>query len=84
MFLITFCAETIPSFNVILNLMGGTTIALTSAIMPCVFYLCLNAIKNEKKYNTKNVKFQANLVKMWDFIFYLKKLVLKRKLLFAY
>lgn len=55
---VVFVALTVPSFGPILNLMGGTFIALISAIMPCLFYLYLHAadggqngdnIKNGKK-----------------------------------
>ncbi|KAI1719934.1 transmembrane amino acid transporter protein domain-containing protein [Ditylenchus destructor] len=40
---IVFCAETVPSFGPILNLIGGTCVALTSAILPNMFYLFLHA-----------------------------------------
>uniref|UniRef100_A0A915DV16 Amino acid transporter transmembrane domain-containing protein n=1 Tax=Ditylenchus dipsaci TaxID=166011 RepID=A0A915DV16_9BILA len=48
---IVFSAETVPSFGPILNLIGGTTVAFTSAIMPCLFYLYLHA--QEKRVNEK-------------------------------
>jgi vesicular inhibitory amino acid transporter len=43
MLVIVFSAETVPSFGPILNLIGGTGVALTSAIMPCLFNLFLRA-----------------------------------------
>ncbi|KAK0395158.1 hypothetical protein QR680_001145 [Steinernema hermaphroditum] len=41
MFAIVLIAETIPNFGPLLNLVGGSTIALTAIIFPCVFNLCL-------------------------------------------
>uniref|UniRef100_A0A914ENY2 Amino acid transporter transmembrane domain-containing protein n=1 Tax=Acrobeloides nanus TaxID=290746 RepID=A0A914ENY2_9BILA len=43
MAIIVFMAESVPNFGPILNLIGGTTVALTSAIMPCLFSLFLQA-----------------------------------------
>lgn len=53
MTLIVFSAETVPSFGPILNLIGGTGVALTSAILPCTFYLFLNARYGEWNINSK-------------------------------
>uniref|UniRef100_A0AAF5DPH9 Aa_trans domain-containing protein n=1 Tax=Strongyloides stercoralis TaxID=6248 RepID=A0AAF5DPH9_STRER len=54
--IIVFTAETVPNFGPILNLIGGTCVTLTSALMPSFFYLFmetrLKMIKdniNEKK-----------------------------------
>ena len=43
MFLIVISCLTIPDFDPILNFIGGTSVALTSAIMPCLFNLYLHA-----------------------------------------
>lgn len=48
---IVFSAETVPSFGAILNLIGGTGVALTSAIMPCLFNLYLRAESSDKPKN---------------------------------
>lgn len=50
---VVFTAETVPSFGPILNLIGGTMIALSSAIMPCLFYLFLNARFKRKRLTHK-------------------------------
>lgn len=46
---VLFVAQTIPNFGPILSFIGGSTVSLTSFILPCVFYflLCRNA-KYEK------------------------------------
>jgi vesicular inhibitory amino acid transporter len=46
---IVFVAESVPSFEPVLNFFGGSTVALTSVIFPCLFYLYLSA--GEKKAN---------------------------------
>jgi len=43
MFVIVLSALTFPKFGPILNLIGGTCVAMTSAIMPCLFNLYLQA-----------------------------------------
>ncbi|TKR92234.1 hypothetical protein L596_006927 [Steinernema carpocapsae] len=49
MIAILFSAETVPSFGPILNLIGGSAVALTSAIMPCLFNLYLKALDTREK-----------------------------------
>ncbi|CAK5036569.1 unnamed protein product [Meloidogyne enterolobii] len=46
---IVFVAESVPSFGPVLDFFGGSTVALTSVIFPCLFYLFLAA--GEKKAN---------------------------------
>ena len=43
MLTIVIAALTFPKFGPILNLIGGTCVAMTSAIMPCLFNLYLQA-----------------------------------------
>uniref|UniRef100_A0AC34FNN6 Amino acid transporter transmembrane domain-containing protein n=1 Tax=Panagrolaimus sp. ES5 TaxID=591445 RepID=A0AC34FNN6_9BILA len=43
MFVIVLSCLLIPDFDPILNFIGGTSVALTSAIMPCLFNLYLHA-----------------------------------------
>lgn len=38
---IIFTGLTVPKFGKILNLVGGSTVALTTFIMPPIFYICL-------------------------------------------
>ncbi len=45
--IVVFMAETLPSFGVVLDLIGGSTVTLTSIVFPCLFYLYLAA--GEKK-----------------------------------
>uniref|UniRef100_A0A915CPS8 Amino acid transporter transmembrane domain-containing protein n=1 Tax=Ditylenchus dipsaci TaxID=166011 RepID=A0A915CPS8_9BILA len=47
MVLCVFVAETIPNFGSVLDLIGGSTVTLTSFTFPCLFYLFLSA--GEKK-----------------------------------
>ncbi|VDK18365.1 unnamed protein product [Anisakis simplex] len=50
---IVFTAESIPKFGPILNVIGGTTVALTSAILPALYNLYLKALTIDtvtKKY----------------------------------
>lgn len=39
--LVLFIAQSIPNFGPILSFIGGSAIALTSFILPCVFYVLL-------------------------------------------
>jgi hypothetical protein len=52
-------AETVPKFGPMLNLVGASTMTLTSAFFPAVFYLYLTAreVKAEQKsgYPDKNL-----------------------------
>ncbi|WKY08808.1 hypothetical protein Q1695_001749 [Nippostrongylus brasiliensis] len=47
MIAVAFVAETIPNFGPLLDLFGGSTLTLTSVILPCLFYLYLNARKTK-------------------------------------
>lgn len=49
--LVLFVAQSVPNFGPILSFIGGSTVSLSSFILPCVFYvlLCRNPIYN--KYN---------------------------------
>ncbi|KAK6753934.1 hypothetical protein RB195_013118 [Necator americanus] len=40
---VVFVAESIPNFGPLLDLFGGSTLTLTSVILPCLFFLFLNA-----------------------------------------
>lgn len=54
MILIVFSAETVPSFDSVLNLIGGSGVALTSAILPCIFIMFFKA-RYSKANNTLNI-----------------------------
>lgn len=57
MICVVFIAETIPKFGPILNVIGGTAVALTSAVMPSLYNLYLRASlfqESEKKYKRPN------------------------------
>uniref|UniRef100_A0A915CZ94 Amino acid transporter transmembrane domain-containing protein n=1 Tax=Ditylenchus dipsaci TaxID=166011 RepID=A0A915CZ94_9BILA len=47
--LVVFTAESIPSFGAVLNLIGGSTVTMTSAVFPCLFYLYLSAGEKKSK-----------------------------------
>lgn len=40
---VTIFALSVPSFGPLLNLIGGTTVAMTSGVLPCLFNMCLRA-----------------------------------------
>lgn len=46
---IVFVAESVPSFGPVLDFFGGSTVALTSVIFPCLFYLFLAAGEKKSK-----------------------------------
>uniref|UniRef100_A0A0M3IMI7 Aa_trans domain-containing protein n=1 Tax=Ascaris lumbricoides TaxID=6252 RepID=A0A0M3IMI7_ASCLU len=53
MLAVVLTAESVPKFGPILNVIGGTTVALTSAILPSLYNLYLNALtvdSTSKKY----------------------------------
>ncbi|MFH4980548.1 hypothetical protein AB6A40_007257 [Gnathostoma spinigerum] len=57
MLVVVFTAETVPNFGPILNIIGGTCVALTSAIMPSLYNLYLRAAvfnESDKKYRRPN------------------------------
>jgi hypothetical protein len=49
-------AETVPTFGPLLQLIGGSTLTLTSICFPCLFYLYLSAIDDSEKPNTQQVQ----------------------------
>ncbi|KAI6194266.1 Aa-trans domain-containing protein [Aphelenchoides besseyi] len=46
LFAVVFTSLSFPSFGIVLNLIGGTTVALTSAVFPCIFNLSLRATEH--------------------------------------
>ncbi|KAK6013993.1 hypothetical protein OSTOST_20662 [Ostertagia ostertagi] len=55
MLAVAFVAESIPNFGPLLDLFGGSTLTLTSVILPCLFYLYLNArLEKEKDIGEKD------------------------------
>ncbi|EYC29944.1 hypothetical protein Y032_0005g2352 [Ancylostoma ceylanicum] len=53
MIAVVFVAETIPNFGPLLDLFGGSTLTLTSVILPCLFYLYLNARQTKEREEGK-------------------------------
>jgi nitrate/nitrite transporter NarK len=51
MFFVAVAALSVPNFGPLLDLVGGSTLTLTSIVFPCVFYLYLMA--NDRKSNEK-------------------------------
>ncbi|EJW73387.1 hypothetical protein WUBG_15708, partial [Wuchereria bancrofti] len=49
---ILFVAETVPKFGPILNVIGGSTVALTSAMLPLIYNNYLNASIHDPITNT--------------------------------
>lgn len=50
---VVFVAESVPTFGPLLDLVGGSTLTLTSVIMPCLFYIYLNAYKRKEEITGK-------------------------------
>ncbi|CAI4226752.1 unnamed protein product [Auanema sp. JU1783] len=45
---VVFVAESVPTFGPLLDLVGGSTLTLTSVILPCLFYLYLSAARTKE------------------------------------
>jgi hypothetical protein len=59
---VVFAAESVPTFGPLLDLIGGSTLALTSIVFPCVFFLYL--VANDKKSGEKqNSVYQQATIK---------------------
>jgi amino acid permease len=41
--LVVLVAETVPTFGPVVDVIGGTAVTATSIVLPCLFYLYLNA-----------------------------------------
>uniref|UniRef100_A0A1I7T4M3 Aa_trans domain-containing protein n=1 Tax=Caenorhabditis tropicalis TaxID=1561998 RepID=A0A1I7T4M3_9PELO len=50
---VVFVAESVPTFGPLLDLVGGSTLTLTSVILPCLFYIYLNAYKKKEEITGK-------------------------------
>jgi vesicular inhibitory amino acid transporter len=48
---VVFVAESVPTFGPVLDLVGGSTLTLTSLVFPCIFYLYISA--GDKKASEK-------------------------------
>uniref|UniRef100_A0A7E4VHV6 Aa_trans domain-containing protein n=1 Tax=Panagrellus redivivus TaxID=6233 RepID=A0A7E4VHV6_PANRE len=46
---VAFVAESVPTFGPLLDLLGGTTLTLTSILLPVLFYMYLHALENKVK-----------------------------------
>lgn len=53
-FIVLLIAYTIPHFDKIMNLIGGSTMTLLTFIFPPLFYICLNYDDNDKKLHPCN------------------------------
>ncbi|VDN00620.1 unnamed protein product, partial [Onchocerca ochengi] len=52
---VLFVAETVPKFGPILNVIGGSTAALTSAILPLLYNNYLNASSTATKFKKQAI-----------------------------
>ncbi|TKR87055.1 hypothetical protein L596_011525 [Steinernema carpocapsae] len=50
---VVFVAESLPTFGPLLNLMGGSTVTLTSIVFPCLFYMCIVVAEKKAEYCKK-------------------------------
>ncbi|CAI5450174.1 unnamed protein product [Caenorhabditis angaria] len=46
---VVFVAESVPTFGPLLDLVGGSTLTLTSVILPCLFFLYLEAHRKKEE-----------------------------------
>uniref|UniRef100_A0A1I7XV05 Aa_trans domain-containing protein n=1 Tax=Heterorhabditis bacteriophora TaxID=37862 RepID=A0A1I7XV05_HETBA len=46
---VVFVAESLPTFGPLLDLVGGSTLTLTSIILPCLFYMYLSAARTKEE-----------------------------------
>lgn len=66
LFVVFFVAQTLPYFEPMIGLIGGSTIAFSSIIFPCLFYLYLTADENCQRNNstiqiiTNKISFDEN------------------------
>ncbi|TKR87045.1 hypothetical protein L596_011518 [Steinernema carpocapsae] len=51
---VVFVAESVPVFGPLLDLMGGSTLTLTSLVFPCLFYMYLLTSEKKRKEGVKN------------------------------
>jgi len=54
MLAVVFVAESVPTFGPLLQLIGGSTLTLTSICFPSLFYLYLSAMKEPEKPSTQD------------------------------
>ncbi|KAF7635251.1 Aa_trans domain-containing protein [Meloidogyne graminicola] len=73
MIILVFVALTVPSFGPILNLMGGTCVALISAVMPCLFYLYLHALEDNPKLEKDIKRLPNNILQTVTFYDVIKR-----------
>ncbi|GMT36283.1 hypothetical protein PFISCL1PPCAC_27580 [Pristionchus fissidentatus] len=69
---VVFVAESIPSFGPLLDLVGGSTLTLSSIVFPCIFFVFVNARK-KKMIETGN---DAGPASFSDVMKYNKKWIL--------
>jgi len=48
---VVFVAESLPTFGPLLDLVGGSTLTLTSVVFPCLFYIYLAAARKDAEGN---------------------------------
>lgn len=63
MIAVVFAAESVPNFGPLLDLVGGSTLTLTSIVFPCVFYLYLAANDKKSDENGKDGEYQQATVR---------------------
>lgn len=55
MVIVILIAETLPVFGPLMDLIGGSTLTLTSLVFPCLFYLYLSAADEKAREMGKKV-----------------------------
>lgn len=55
---VVFVGESVPTFGPVLDLVGGSTLTLTSLVFPCIFYVYLRT--GEEKGNEKGATEDAD------------------------
>ncbi|TKR87047.1 hypothetical protein L596_011520 [Steinernema carpocapsae] len=72
LFFAVFVAESIPSFGPIMNLLGGSSLMLTSLVFPCLFYMYLLTSQKKKEDGEKNAD-EIPTFAEWVFAYRLKE-----------
>ena len=72
---VVFVAESVPTFGPLLDLVGGSTITLTSVVLPCVFYLFLSAARTKEEQLNIKEPGRASFLE-YEFPVYFKEIVL--------
>lgn len=61
MLAVVLTATSVPNFEPVMGLMGGSTVTLTSLVFPCLFYLFLSASEQKSNEAVSEGDYNMNL-----------------------